>query len=202
MKKLLSILLALFLFGCHPSVYREISDKSISQRTDVFRGISNESDVPAGLDGLVIKAEIKTHLEGFYILESKKSLHGKPKYPIVINIDGQVVTWEMPGIREDTPMYDDQGRVIPEGGKGMRYRIEKWIALAPGRHKLAIILPGDDYIKDMEITLLAGTHNTLEFKPIYAPGGIGHHRNFLHGIKNLDVILNGQVGERDRSNIN
>ncbi len=192
MKKLFTLGILLFLFGCHAAVYREISSKSISQRTDVFREISKEGDVLSGSVVLTVKAEIKTHHKDFYILESRKSFHGDPQYPIVINIDGQQVTWEMPGVRADTPMYDERGEVLPEGGKGMKYTIEKKIALAPGHHQLAVLIPGDSYIKEMEITLPAESHNTLDLKPVYAIGGIGRHRNFLHGIKRLDAILNGQ----------
>jgi hypothetical protein len=193
MKKLLTISMVFFLFGCHAAVYREIRNQPTGQRTDVFREISNDSEVPAGSAGLLIKAEMKTHHKDFYILESRKSFHGKPQYPIVINIDGQQVTLEMPGVRDDTPMYDDRGEVLPEGGKGMKYTIEKKIALAPGHHHLAVIIPGDSYIKEMEITLPAESHNTLDLKPVYAIGGIGRHQNFLHGIKSLDAILNGQT---------
>ncbi len=192
MKKLLAVLIVPFFFGCHAPVYREISDKSISRRTDVFRVFSSESQVPAGSAGLAIKAEIKTHHKDFYILESRKSFHGNPQYPIMINIDGQEVTWEMPGVRDDTPRYDNQGQMTPEGGNGMKYGIEKTITLAPGRHSLAVIVPGDDYIKEMDITLPAQSHNTLELSPVYSQGGMGRHHSFLYGLKSLDARLNGQ----------
>jgi len=133
----------------------------IPERNDVFREVSKDSPVPPGSVMLTVKAEIKTHHKDFYLLESRNSPHGRQQYPILINIDGQQAFWEMPGMRDDTAMYDELGDVTPEGGKGMKYMIQNRPSL-------------------------------LEFKPVYEQGGIGHHENFLHGIRQFDVYLNEQ----------
>ncbi len=194
MKKMFAatLLLGALLFGCTGAVSRQISTLSTDKRTDVFREVSKGSTVPAGSVELAVKAEIKTHLEDYYLLESKKSPYGKPQYPFLVNIDGQHVVWEMPGIRDDTPVYDSRGQIPPEGGKGMKYTLEKELTLAPGRHRFVVALPGDDYIREIDISLAEDSRNVLEFKPIYAPGGTGHHRNFLRGIKKLEAFLNGR----------
>lgn len=126
------------------------------------------------------------------ILWNRRRLQGKPQYPLLFSIDGQSVLWEMPGVRADTPMYDSRGRKVPEGGKGMKYSIEKKLVLAPGPHRVTIALPGEEYEKEIDIALAAGSRNVLEFKPVYAPGGIGHYRSFLHGVKNMEAFLNGR----------
>ncbi len=185
------LLLGALLAGCTSAVSQRISALSADERADAFREVSKESAVLSGSAGLIIKAEIKTHYEDYYLLESKKSPHGKPQYPLLVNIDGQHVMWEMQGIRDDTVVYDNRGQETPEGGKGMKYTLEKKLVLTPGRHRLAVALPGDDYIEEIGISLSEGS-NILEFKPIYAPGGIGHHPNFRHGVKKLQAFSNGR----------
>lgn len=48
----------------------------------------DETRSTGGFVDLTINAQIKTHLEGWYLLECKNSLHGKPEYPFLFNIDG------------------------------------------------------------------------------------------------------------------
>jgi len=186
---------AIFLFsfvliGCS-GLMSQPSNQIISERRDVFQEVLKDSSVPSGSVILTVKAEIKTHHQDFYILESRESPHGKQQYPIVINIDGQQASWEMPGVRDDTSMYNDSGAVIPEGGKGMKYTLEKEISLTPGRHNIVVALPGDEYLKKIEIVLPSDQPSLLEFKPVYKQGGVVHHQNFLHGIENFEAFLNG-----------
>ena len=83
--------MSLILIGCGAAA-KEILVKTQTEHTDVFTEIKN-ADAPArGFVVLTIKATIKTHLEGYYALESKDSLHGKPGYPFLINIAGQAET--------------------------------------------------------------------------------------------------------------
>ena len=106
---------------------KEIMAKSQSERTDVFSEVKEEGMPPKGFVDVVIKVSIKTHLEGYYIMESKESLHGKPEYPFVLNIDGQGVLWKADGQRHIVPAYDDKGKANtdPEAGEGMKYVLEK-----------------------------------------------------------------------------
>lgn len=64
------IVVGITLVGCS-STAKEIRMKSLSERTDVFSEIKEEGVIPEGFADLIIKASIKTHLEGYYIGESK-----------------------------------------------------------------------------------------------------------------------------------
>ena len=75
-------------------------------KTDVFTEPGDGEVIPAGFAELTIKASIKTHLEGHYVLESRESLHGKEKYPFLVRIDGQAARWEVVGVRDVKPAYD------------------------------------------------------------------------------------------------
>ncbi len=106
MKRLLSyLLLAAFvstILGCGLAA-RAIKTKSQSERTDVFKEVKEEGPPPQGFFDLIIKASIKTHVEGYYFFESKKTFHGQPGYPFLINIDGQALVWKIDGQKEITP---------------------------------------------------------------------------------------------------
>jgi len=184
------IVFGIAIAGCGATM-QEIKTKSQSERMDVFSEVKDEGAIPKGFADLVIKANIKTHLESYYILESKESLHGKHGYPFVINIDGQAVIWKVDGQREDTLMYDEKGKRIPEGGKGMRYNLEKKIRLTAGSHKIFIGLPEEDYFKEIEVTLKEGSAYALEFKPVYKRDN-RRIQSFLHGVKAYEVFLNGK----------
>ena len=82
---------------------------------------------PQGFADLVVKAEIKTHREGYYIAESKESPHGKPGYPFVLNVDGQAAVWKVDGQKDVKPASDEKGKTSkdPEAGTGIKYVLEK-----------------------------------------------------------------------------
>ena len=185
-------IMSLILIGCGAAA-KEILVKTQTEHTDVFTEIKN-ADAPArGFVVLTIKATIKTHLEGYYALESKDSLHGKPGYPFLINIAGQAETWKVAGQRETLPLYDKDGKTShdPDAGEGIKYVLEKKIGLRAGTYKVFLGLPADDYFKEVEITLKEGDSATLEFKPVY------HYKKhmmipaFKRGIKEFKVYLNG-----------
>ena len=69
--------------------------RSQGARADVFEEVGEKDTVPGEYALLEFRASIKTHTEGFYLLESRDSLHGKKGYPFVLNIDGQAVVWEV-----------------------------------------------------------------------------------------------------------
>jgi hypothetical protein len=162
---------------------------SQSARTDVFIEVPVEGTVPAGFGDLIIKASIKTPLE------SKESLHEKPGYPFLLNIDGQAVLWKMDGRKVTIPRYDDKGKTSldPDAGVGMKYILEKRVRLAAGVYKVFFALPGDDYFIETDATVKEGKQAVLEFKPVYQyktfPTRIP---TFEKGIKKFEVYLNNE----------
>jgi len=193
MKKMVTwmtlMVLGLALVGCGVTA-REIRAKSLSERTDVFREVKEEGAPPNGFVDVVIKASIKTHLEGYYLLEPD-TRHGKPEYPFVLNIDGQAVTWEVAGQVEDSPKYDEKGGRNPEGGKGMRYVLIKELQLKPGLHKIFFALPGENKSVEITITLNERGLSVLEFEPIYYR--YDGRPTFEKGVSRFEVFLNERL---------
>ncbi|MEK6672355.1 MAG: hypothetical protein AABY42_02630, partial [Nitrospirota bacterium] len=185
--------LGITIAGCGATM-QEIKTKSQSVRMDVFSEVKEEGMPPKGFVDLIIKANIKTHLESYYILESKESLHGKQSYPFLINIDGQAALWNVEGVRDNKPAYDKDGKTShdPEAREGMKYIFEKRIILTAGSHKVFFGLPDDKYSVEVKITLNEGEASVLEFKPIYRTKRIPTRiQTFLKGIDNYEVFLNG-----------
>lgn len=182
------------LAGCGATT-REITRMSQSERTDVFIEVPAEGAAPDGFVDLVIKANIKTPLKGYYILESKTSTRGNSGYPFLFNIDGQAVLWKVDGKKETIPLYDEN-RITsrdPEAGEGMNYILERKVRLAAGPHKIVFGLPEEAYLTVVEVSLREGGPSTVEFKPSYRyktnPTRIP---TFLRGIHRYDALLNGQ----------
>jgi len=185
MKTFLLLLLTVSIItfaGCG-TASREIAQRSVSERADVFHDVRDGEITQGGFVDLVIQARIKTHLEGWYLLESKTSLHGKPTYPFLFNIDGQAVTWEVKGQKEKNKEYE--GCVgNHDCGEGMRYTLEKRIRLKEGMHRIFFALPGDNYRTEFEITLKENEAYKLKFKPIY------RRQDYLKGIVRFEVFIN------------
>ena len=186
------LLIFAVLTGCGTAA-KEIQMRSQSDRAGVFTEVNDSTTPIQGFATLTIKASIKTHLVGYYALESKESVHGKQGYPFLISIDGQAATWTVEGKKESLPLYDKDGKTShnPDAGEGMKYVLEKKIRLRPGTHKVFLGLSADDYSKEVEITLKDGDSSLLEFKPIYryktAPTRI---TTFFEEIKEFEVYLN------------
>ena len=206
MKKLillvLSFITVIILIGCG-ATSKEIRAKTQSERTDVFREVKTEGASPQGFADVVIKASLKTHLEGHYPYESKESQHGKSEYPFLLNIDGQAVIWKVVGQKESRPKYYEKGKAIrdPEGGEGIKYVLEKKIRLAAGSHRVFFSLPSDNYALELNLTLEEGGPYILEFKPVYKykKGHYSLHKTrrwkrvetFFKGIKKYELFLDG-----------
>jgi len=187
-----AILTGLSLLGCGTTA-REIQARSQSEKADVFTEVKGNETVHRGFVELTIKANIKTHIEAYYILESKESLHGKDKYPFLLNIGGQAVRWEVDGIKDVKPAHDADGRTSrePEAGEGFRYVLEKKLRLHAGTHKVFFGLPEDNYSTELEISLKEGEMSILEFKSIYRTKRIPTRiPTFLKGIDKYEVFLN------------
>lgn len=178
--------------GCGATA-KMIAAKSQSERADVFTEVTDAGALPQGLAVLIVKANIKTHEAGYYIAESDASLHGKPGYPFLVNIDGQAALWKVDGRLDVKPAYDEQGGTStdPEARTGVKYVLEKKLRLHPGIHKVYFALPAEAYSTEAEISLRAGEEAVLEFKPEYryttCPTRIP---TFLRGIDKYDIYIN------------
>lgn len=193
-----AMLLGIVLVGCGAAA-KMITVKSQSERTDVFREVADAGAPPQGFADLVVKAEIKTHREGYYIAESKESPHGKPGYPFVLNVDGQAAVWKVDGQKDVKPASDEKGKTSkdPEAGTGIKYVLEKKLRLRPGPHRIFFGLPGDKYATGAVVNAKEGEVHTLEFKPVYRyktrPTRIP---TFKQGISRYAIFLNGNTEMR------
>lgn len=199
MKKLLRyfvlVIFGTVIAGCSNVTKEQIKIKSQGGRADIFVEVKDGVTIPEGYADLIIKAHIKTHLEGYYIGESKKSLHGKPEYPFLINIDGQAAIWKVHGVKETSPEYDKDGkrRIDPEAGTGMKYYLSKRVRVPAGLHRIFFGLPEERYFLEVEVTLREGESAVLEFKPLYKTNRIPKRiPTFLKGIDKYEVFLDGK----------
>jgi len=186
--------LAIALTGCG-TTSKEIQAKSQSERPDVFIETMAGERTPKGFAVLLLRACIKTPLEGYYILDSNKSLHGKPGYPFLINIDGQAVIWKEDGFKDSKPAYDTNGKTSrdPEAGKGIKYAVEKRLRLHAGQHRIFFGLPEENFFITTDIMLKGGKKAVLEYKPIYRYKTLPTRiPTFLKGIDKYEVFLNGK----------
>ena len=167
------------LVGCSLAA-KEINLKSHSQKTGVFKEVKEGEGPPSkGYVDLQIKASIKTHLEGYYFLESDDSFHGQEGYPVLINIDGQAIIWKLKGRREITAPKETGSD--PEEGEGMRYLLNKKIRLSTGSQTIFFALPGEKFYAETTLTLREGGENLLEFKPNYRRHRMGSP-SFYYGV--------------------
>lgn len=190
LKYIALVIMGITLISC-VTASQAIKSKSISDRTGEFSEIT-EGAPPQGYADIIIKASIKTPLEGHYLLESGKSLRGKTVYPVVFNIGGQAVTWDMKGEKEGTPMYDNNGKTShdPEAGDGMKYFIEKKVRLISGTHKIFLGLPGENYFTETEVSLKDRETYHMVFAPVYKYKTRPHRiPTFLKGINKYEIFL-------------
>jgi len=186
------VLLVAVLTGCGVAA-RTIAARSASEKTDVFTEVAGSEVAPSGYADVLITANIKTHLEGFYKGEAKTSVHGKEAYPFVFNIDGQAVLWKAEGKKHELPEYvDGKTSHDPEAGAGMKYVLNKKIRLRAGSHKMFFGLPEDDYYREVVINVKEGEAQMLDFKPEYRyktrPTRIP---TYMQGVSKFDILSNG-----------
>jgi len=166
----LTLSLAIFLANCG-AAREQIRTQSITEREGVFQEVTTTNGPPPGFVDLVVKASLKTHLSGEgTLLESGD--HGGEFHHFVLNIDGQAVTWQVKGVRENSPIVN--GRHFPEEGDGMRYVMEKKIRLHAGPYSIFFGVPEENYTKTVTVNLQEGKSATLEFQPIYSRYKQGH----------------------------
>ncbi len=180
---------AIWLTGCTQAV-RRTTVPGQTATAGVFKEVTG-SAIEAGSADVLFAISIKTHLPEFYLLESKNSLHGKPGYPFIVTIDGQTAVWREDGRVEATPKYDAKGILVPDGGEGRRYMLEKRLSLAPGMHRVEIDLPAEGYANSWEVNLEEkDRHYLIEFEPAYRRSGASRS-SFLHGLRRFDAFLDG-----------
>jgi len=173
---------------------KDIRIESTKATAAVFNEVKEESPIPQGFAEVVIKASIKTHEEGHYWFEPKETMHGKQSYPFLINIDGQSITWQADGKKDNAPEYDERGNKNIEGGVGIKYLLEKKIRITAGTHVVSLRIPEDNIIKNVKITFKEGGLHVLEFKPVYKQLKLGryYHMPFLYEIEKFNVSLDGE----------
>jgi hypothetical protein len=191
-----SALVLLFLaalVGCSPAA-RMITEKSLGERTDIFTETTDTGAPPHGFSDVVVKATLKTHHEGHYLLERRHDPHGKPEYRFMLNIDGQAAVWKVDGKKEDLPTSDEHGKtsINPDAGKGIKYVLEKRLRFRPGSHTISFGLPADNYLLERTVTMKEGETTVLEYKPVYRYKTLPTRiPTFMKGISHYEVYLNG-----------
>lgn len=161
----MTLSLAVILANCG-AAREQIRTQSIAEREGVFQEVDTADGPPPGFADVVVKASLKTHLSGEGpLLESRNSPHGGPFYHFTVNIDGQAVTWKVPGQRENLSVV--QGRDSQDEGDGMKYTLEKKIRLQTGTHRIFFGVPEENYAKMVTVNLQEGKAYTLKFRPIY-----------------------------------
>jgi hypothetical protein len=168
----LSASLVIFFANCG-AAREQIWTQSITEREGVFQEVTTTDLPPAGFADLNVSALLKTHLSGEgTLLESGNSPHGGSFYQFILNIDGQSVTWKVPGQRENIPVVSE--RHSQDEGDGLRYALEKKIRVRAGTHRLFLGVPEENYTKTVNVNLPEGTSSTLTFRPIYPRYKQGH----------------------------
>jgi hypothetical protein len=193
MKKviLLAFILSGLVFGgclTNTAVKDQIRTKSMEQGT-VFEKLEYDNLKP-GFGVIIIRVTMKTPKEGFYLLESKNSLQGKPEYPFIFNIGGQGVTWLAKGTHDIQQKIVD-GKRNPEGGEGVKYFLENNIRLKAGVCKIYFGLTEENFRKEIVINVTEGKTSILEFKPIYRRNRV-RGNTFYEGIHTFEVHLDGK----------
>ena len=189
-KLMFLIAIGIILTGCGVAT-KDIARMSQSEKTDVFTEVISGEPAPAGYADVVIKASLKTPLAGYYPLESKRSARGKEIYPIVVNIDGQAVQWQVEGKKHVLPEYV-YGKTSrdPEAGEGMKYLLEKKVRLAAGFHKVFFGLPDEPYYTTEDISVKSGGLYTLKFRPEYRYKTLPTRiPTFLKGVDKFEVMF-------------
>jgi hypothetical protein len=164
------------------------------ENTSGASGIFTESSGRCATGGrpvLTITASVKKHRPGVFLMDD----HAKSGFRMILDMDGQSVSWNMEGREEKTPVYDEGGRKRsdPEAGDGVRYNIEKKIQVTPGLHKVKISLPDEPREYGFELMIKGGADNILEIKPVY----FFYHRyrqaSFMAEVKSLEARFNGRL---------
>jgi hypothetical protein len=169
--------------GC--ATNREITSlSSVATRNDVFSEVSS-SETETSKATMDIVLSVKSISSRFLEIYYK---HSDPPFRVYLNIDGQTTILDSDPVLEDKSPEDLNA---PESGTGWRYQFSKRITLAPGTHKLTILIPVDDVLVERDIELHAGA-NTLTLIPVYKKRSSQRPyktHNFSAGVKTLEMSL-------------
>jgi len=157
---------------------------SRSTRNNVFSEISNSE---AKKDEAITNIEFSVKSISLRMFEFYAK-HSDPPFRVYLNIDGQTT------ILDTEPVLEKQapaGSNTSESGTGWRYQFNKRIAIAPGKHKLTIMIPVDNVTVERDIELHAGV-NTITLIPIYKKISSRPHRrqHFSGGVRTLEIKIN------------
>ena len=175
------LLAGLVISGCPNRVL--IARASLATRNDVFTEAVGQ-ETQSGKAIMAIQFAVKSNSSRFMEMYGK---HSNPPYRVHVNIDGQVSILEAEPVLEENFSAD---AILPESGTGWKYQFSKRIALAPGKHKLTIVLPVEDVIVEREIDLRVGT-NTVTVTPVYNKRSFRPYKrqNFTAGVKTLGITV-------------
>jgi hypothetical protein len=191
MKKIMdwALLLAFVFLAANCGASRQqIHTQSKTLCEGIFCEVTTPDGPPPGYADVVIKASLKTHLPGEgALLEFGNCPHGGEFYHFVINIDGQAVTWKVPGQRENISLA--RGQHSQDEGDGMKYALEKKIWLRAGTHRVFLGVPESNATKTVTVNLQEGKSYTLEFRPIYTRPKAGHP-SFRNGFLGFNAVFN------------
>jgi hypothetical protein len=191
MKKIMhsALVVALLILVANCGAVREqIRTQSVTEREGVFQEVTTTDGPSPGFADVIVKASLKTHLSGEgTLLESRNSPHGGPFYHFTVNVDGQAVTWKVPGQRENLPVARD--RHSQDEGDGMRYTLEKKIRLRAGTHQIFLGVREENTAKTLIVNLREGASSSLEFQPIYPRYKQGHPA-FRLGFLGFNAVFN------------
>jgi hypothetical protein len=191
MKKIMhsALVVALLILVANCGAVREqFRTQSITEREGVFQEVTTTDGPPPGFADVIVKASLKTHLSGEgTLLESRNSPHGGPFYHFTVNVDGQAVTWKVPGQRENLPVVKD--RDCQDEGDGMRYTLEKKIRLRAGTHQIFLGVREENTAKTLIVNLREGASSSLECRPIYPRYKQGHPA-FRLGFLGFNAVFN------------
>jgi hypothetical protein len=154
-------------------------------------GAAAQDQPREGLAKLTITGNIKTHAPGHFVLD--RGDHGTEAYAVTVVLDDERLVLRTTPLLEN---LEDPTRRDPEFGEGVRYRFERTVYVAPGRHRLTVRIPEDgvEVVKSVELGSGGGR---IELQPVYGathdrPGYYGES-HFLRGVKELRVVLDGKV---------
>jgi hypothetical protein len=184
------LLITFAFFGC-AHVTREQIMQRASEKASIFEEINQkESQISEGYSELLIKASIKIPQEETYLIKTRPPEYENLQYPFVFNINGQGVLWMVNRTFDEQRTYINNKR-NPEGGVGLICRLQKRIRLRSGSYKIYLGLPEEEFETEVAISLVDGSSNVLEFKPIYWRSG-DNRRMFWKGISSFDIFFNGK----------
>jgi hypothetical protein len=166
----------------------------IPERSNIYTVISPAILPEQGSADLTIRASVKTHSAGQFLLG--KDPHGTTDYVLLVNIDGEPL--RIPGAPAIEEGFSDAER-HPEAGDGTRYLFRAHLRLKAGSHRVIVALPEDRVAIQRDILLDERTDSLLEVSPSYysdrrqtGPGSAGA-TSFREGISGLELMLNGKA---------